>query len=127
MRPPDWLIAFDVGKAAEALRISGAAPTTDDDHQSTNPTSTTMGRFGVVCAATTLLSCGFAYKNNYLDTRYQPIFRPPGPGSVGYVGDPNGMMYFNGLYHLFWQCKVGEIDGTTVSYTHLTLPTKRIV
>ena len=57
-----------------------------------------------------------AYKSNWVDTRYQPIFRPPGVGSVGYTGDPNGLMFREDTktYHAFWQCKVGEIDGKTL-------------
>ena len=63
-----------------------------------------------------LLGVAHAYKNNFVDTRYQPIFRPPGVGAVGYTGDPNGMMYRadTKTYHLFWQCKIGEIDGKTL-------------
>ena len=63
-----------------------------------------------------LLGVAHAYKNNFVDTRYQPIFRPPGAGAVGYTGDPNGMMYRadTKTYHLFWQCKIGEIDGKTL-------------
>jgi len=40
-----------------------------------------------------------------VDTRLQPIYHTPGAGSVGYAGDPNGLVYRKdtGYYHFFWQ------------------------
>ena len=52
---------------------------------------------------------------NYLNTTYQPIYHTPGVGSIGYSGDPNGMMYRadTGLYHMFWQCKYDAYTSPT--------------
>ena len=36
----------------------------------------------------------------------RPIFHVPADGAMGYVGDANGMMYRNNMFHLFWQCWV---------------------
>ncbi|GMH75745.1 hypothetical protein TL16_g06859 [Triparma laevis f. inornata] len=55
----------------------------------------------------------FSY--NFLDTTFQPIYHTPGIGSIGYSGDPNGMMYRSDtqLYHMFWQCKYDVYTSPT--------------
>ena len=54
---------------------------------------------------------------------YKPLyhFSPP----CGWMNDPNGLVYFRGEYHVFYQFHPYSSQGglMSVSYTHLTLPT----
>ena len=58
-------------------------------------------------------------KNDTVDTRLQPIFHTPGGASDGYAGDPNGLMYYKGIYHFFWQRIAPKWPGPVV-WGHIT-------
>ena len=41
-------------------------------------------------------------RQNYIDEKEKPLFHVT--PETGWMNDPNGFIYFKGLYHLFYQC-----------------------
>jgi fructan beta-fructosidase len=63
-----------------------------------------------------LVASGCTKKSNYYTEKYRPQYHFTPPSN--WMNDPNGMVYYNGQYHLFYQYNPNGNDWGSMSWGH---------